>query len=112
MYTDLQKAKKPVCFDIEIPLAKDSFAPQSKIYTVPESVCYQEFAPSRNIDTGHSVYAVNVNFVSMCITPILDGIVGIGGLKALECKLELILAPSSNGGARYVLRRILPCRIL
>ena len=95
MYADLKRAKKPVAFEMEIPLTSDT-PPVSHVYSVPEAVCHQEFAGTSK--KGSGLYPVDVRFVSVCVTPILDGVVGIGGLKGLESKLELILTPSSTGG--------------
>lgn len=95
MYADLSRAKKPIAFEMEIPLTADT-PPVSHVYSVPESVCHQEFACTSK--KGSGLYPVDVKFVSICMTPILDGVVGIGGLKGLESKLELILTPSGGCG--------------
>jgi hypothetical protein len=110
MAADLRRARKPVAFEMEIPLAAREGSPAaappvSHIYTVPEAVCHQAFAATRqrqrgaHTDTDSSdAFPVEVRFVSMCVSPLVDGVVGIGGLKALEIKLELILTPSEGSG--------------
>ena len=96
MFTDLKKAKKPVAFEIEIPVSKEGVTLASNIYTVPETLCRQEFAGSGRDRGGSRLFPVNIKFASICLTPILDGIVGIGGIKALESKLELVLTPANT----------------
>lgn len=94
MYADLRRAKKPVAFEIEIPIVKDESPPISNIYTVPEVLCCQDFFARNTFGADdRRVVPVHIKFISICLSPLVDGVVGIGGMKALENKLELLLMP-------------------
>lgn len=93
MYADLRKAKKPVAFEIDVPIAKEQPPALSHIFIIPEDLCRQEFVGPSKGRENCSIFPLNVNFVGICVTPILDGIVGIGGMRAMESKLEMIFSP-------------------
>ena len=125
MLTDLKKAKKPITFEIEMAINSEktssaSSSPSlSNAFVVPESLCVVPIqaateSPSKQSGDQTAMYPVNTEFVSIIVTPSVDGVIGIGGIRALEHKLELILTPPTeplsqsikgnnmlSGGLRY-----------
>ncbi len=109
MLVDLKKAKKPITFEIEIAAnsEKTSAIPTfSNVFVVPEMNCVSPMpdaalSPSKQSSDLTSLYPVNVEFVSIIVTPPVDGVIGLGGIRALEHKLELILTPPTESISQH-----------
>jgi hypothetical protein len=93
MYNDIKKARKVVAFEVDVPGVPGKTS-SSYIYAIPNVICVE--GQVLGVGNTSPSYPVDISFASICITPTIDGIIGPGGLKALENKLELMIIPSTT----------------
>ena len=95
IYKDFVNRNELLTIPLETSSPDGESIQSSHVYSIPEKLCYQLH---RTLRLGHAELeaVVNIKFICICLTPALERVIGVGGLKAVENKLELILLPSTE----------------